>query len=210
MSTTDVRGSGAGEVPRVGTFDMKVEVVVVPVADVGRATAFYARLGWRRDVTPPGVVQFTPPGSGCSVHFGVNLTSAVPGSARGHLVVDDLRAARDALVAVGVDVDEVQHLGPDGPVAGPDPARHSYFSLATFRDPDGNSWVLQEVTTRLPGRVDPAATSFASHRDLADAMRRAEAAHAAHVQRNGVPDVDWPAWYAAYMIGEQVGTEPPT
>ena len=194
----------------MSTFDMKVEVVVIPVSDVDRATEFYRRLGWRQDVTPPGVVQFTPPGSACSVHFGANVTSAAPGSARGFLIVSDLPAARDGLVAAGIDVDEIHHAGPNGPESGLDPQRRSYFSRAELRDPDGNSWLLQEVTTRLPGRVDDAQTSFASASDLASAMRRAEAAHGEHEKRTGEPDADWPAWYAAYMVAEHAGTALPT
>ena len=134
--------------------DCKLEVMVIPVSDVDRATDFYLRLGWRQDVTPPGsgIVQLTPHGSECSVQFGAPLTSAAPGSAKGYLVVSDIVAARDALVAAGTEVGDVFHLGPDGPVSGPDPERRSYFSRAMFRDPDGNEWLLQEITERLPGR----------------------------------------------------------
>jgi catechol 2,3-dioxygenase-like lactoylglutathione lyase family enzyme len=202
MSTTD-----AG----VRTVDMKLEVIVIPVSDVDRAREFYTRLGWRLDVTPPGVVQLTPPGSSCSVQFGGNLTSAAPGSAqRTYLIVSDIEAARDQLVAAGIEVSEVFHLGPDGPESGPDPERASYRSLATFGDPDGNTWLLQEITTRLPGRVDAAATSFGSATDLAGAMRRAEAAHGEHEKRIGQADDNWPDWYAGYMVAEQAGEELPT
>jgi catechol 2,3-dioxygenase-like lactoylglutathione lyase family enzyme len=210
MSTTEVRGSGAGEVPRVGTFDMKVEVVVIPVADVERAKEFYTGLGWRLDVTPPFVVQLTPPGSATSVQFGANFTSAAPGSAFNYLVVSDVEAARDSLVAAGVEVDDFVHLGANGLEPGLDPERRSYFSRATFRDPDGNTWLLQEITTRLPGRVDATTTSFASVSDLAAAFRRAEAAHGEHERRTGERDENWPEWYASYMIAEQAGTELPT
>ena len=196
----------------VADLDQKLEVMVIPVSDVDRATDFYLKLGWRQDVTPPGsgVVQLTPHGSECSVQFGAPLTSAAPGSAKGYLVVSDVVAARDALVAAGAKVDEVFHLGPDGPVSGPDPERRSYFSRATFSDPDGNQWLMQEITTRLPGRVDATETSFGSTSDLANAMRRAEAAHGEHEKRTGVRDENWPDWYAAYMVSEQSGAELPT
>jgi catechol 2,3-dioxygenase-like lactoylglutathione lyase family enzyme len=196
----------------VADLNQKLEVMVIPVSDVDRATAFYKSLGWRQDVTPPGsgVVQFTPHGSESSVQFGAPLTSAVPGSAKGYLIVSDIVAARDALVAAGVDVSDVFHLGPSGPESGPDPERRSYFSRATFKDPDGNEWLMQEITTRLPGRVDAAATSFGSISDLANAMRRAEAAHGEHEKRTGQRDENWPDWYAAYMVAEQSGAELPT
>jgi catechol 2,3-dioxygenase-like lactoylglutathione lyase family enzyme len=196
-----------------GAVDQKLEVVVIPLSDVDRATEFYRSLGWRQDVTPPGsgVVQLTPPASRCSVQFGANLTSAAPGSAKGYLIVSDIVSARDALVAAGADVGEVFHLGPNGPVSGPDPERRSYFSRATFRDPDGNEWLMQEITTRLPGRVDATETSFGSTSDLADAMRRASVAHGEHEKRNGGQrDENWPDWYAAYIIAEQSGAELPT
>jgi catechol 2,3-dioxygenase-like lactoylglutathione lyase family enzyme len=190
---------------------MKLEVITIPVSDVDRATAFYARLGWRQDVTPPTVVQFTPPGSGCSVQFGDNRTSAAPGSAQNlFLIVSDIEAARDELTAAGVEVSDAYHLGPDGPVSGVDPERRSYFSYASFKDPDGNGWLFQEVTTRLPGRVDPAATTYASTKDLAGALRRAEVAHGDHEKRTGQIDSHWPDWYADYMVREQAGTELPS
>ncbi len=191
--------------------DMKLEVVVIPVSDVDRATEFYKRLGWRQDVTPPGsgVVQLTPPGSSCSVHFGANLTSAAPGSPKGYLIVSDVEAARKKLVAAGIAVSELFHLGAQGPAGGLDPERRSYFSLASFSDPDGNAWVLQEITTRLPGRMDSTATSFGSSSDLASAFRRAEAAHGEHEKRTGQRDANWPEWYAAYMAAEQAGGELP-
>jgi catechol 2,3-dioxygenase-like lactoylglutathione lyase family enzyme len=193
----------------VRDVDMKLEVVVIPVADVDRATEFYGRLGWRQDRTPPGVVQFTPHGSGCSVQFGSNLSSAAPGSAREYLIVSDVEAARDTLVATGIEVGEVFHRGPDGQGSGPDPDHRSYLSLASFTDPDGNNWLLQEVTTRLPGRVDAAETSFGSASDLASAMRRAAAAHGEHEKRIGEADANWPDWYAEYMVRERIGAEPP-
>jgi catechol 2,3-dioxygenase-like lactoylglutathione lyase family enzyme len=148
---------------------MKFEVVVIPVSDVERAKEFYRRLRWRLDVTPPSVVQFTPPGSGCSVQFGTNLTSAAPGSAKGYLIVSNIEAARDALVAAGIEVGEIFHIGPSGRESGPDPEHRTYCSRAEFSDPDGNVWLLQEITTRLPGRVDPGATSFGSASDLESA-----------------------------------------
>ncbi len=194
----------------VTDLDQKLEVVVIPVSDVDRATDFYEKLGWRQDVTPPGVVQLTPHGSDCSVQFGATLTSAAPGSAKGYLVVSDIVAARDALIAAGAGVSDVFHLGPDGPESGPDPERRSYFSRASFKDPDGNEWLMQEITTRLPGRVDASATSFASTGDLANAMQRAEAAHGEHEKRTGQRDENWPDWYAAYMVAEQSGAELPS
>ena len=205
--------------PSAGTVDMKLEVVVIPVSDVDRAKRFYGDLGWRLDADfvvgdAFRVVQFTPPGSPCSIHFGTGLTSAVPGSARGlYLVVSDIEAARAELVDRGVDVSEVFHRAGPGkpPVSGPDPARRSYFSYATFSDPDGNEWLLQEVTTRFPGRIDSNATSFASASDLASAMRRASAAHGEHEKRTGGQrDENWPDWYAAYMVAEQAGKELPS
>ena len=206
-------------------MDTKLEVVVIPVSDAGRAKEFYGRLGWRLDADFPfdngfRVVQFTPPGSGCSIQFGTNITSAAPGSAQGlYLIVSDIEAARGDLAARGAEVSEVFHAGtpgaqfqPDGTsgrVSGPAPGHASYGSFATFSDMDGNSWLLQELTTRLPGRVDPAETAFASAADLASALRRAEAAHGEHEKRTGQADANWPDWYAAYMVAEQAGTELP-
>lgn len=198
----------------LATIDMKLEVVVIPVSDAERAEQFYRRLGWRQDVTPPGygVFQFTPHGSACSVQFGKNLTSAAPGSAqRTYLIVSDIEAARNALIAAGIEVSDVFHLGPNGLVAGPDPEHGTYRSVATFNDPDGNSWLLQEITTRLPGRIDSGITSFGSASDLATALRRAEAAHGEHEKRTGGQrDANWPEWYAEYMAAEQAGIELPT
>jgi catechol 2,3-dioxygenase-like lactoylglutathione lyase family enzyme len=192
------------------TVDMKLEVVVIPVSDVERAKVFYQRLGWRLDATPSGVAQFTPPGSGCSVQFGGNRTTAAPGSAQGlWLIVSDLQAALDKMAAAGIEADEVYHIGANGKASGLDPERHTYRSFASFRDPDGNRWVLQEVTARLPGRIDPAATSFGSASDLANALRRAEAAHGEHEKRTGARDENWPDWYAEYIAAEQAGTKLP-
>jgi len=211
--TNAIRDNNANE-PKVAAVDMKLEVIVIPVSDVERAEQFYRRLGWRQDVTPPGsgVFQFTPPGSACSVQFGKNLTSAAPGSAqRNYLIVSDIEAARNALVVSGVDVGEIFHITPDGPVTGLDPERGTYRSRALFSDPDGNSWLLQEITTRLPGRIDSGVTSFGSVSDLASAFRRTEAAHGEHEKRTGGQrDENWPDWYAAYMAAEQAGTELPT
>jgi len=190
---------------------MKLEAIVIPVSDVDRAEDFYRKLGWRQDVTPPGsgVFQFTPHGSACSVQFGKTLTSAAPGSAqRTYLIVSDIAAARDALMEAGIEVSEIFHLGPNGPLSGPDPDHGSYRSLATFSDPDGNSWLLQEITTRLSGRIDSGVTSFGSVSDLASAFRRTEAAHGEHEKRTGGQrDENWPDWYAAYMAAEQAGPE---
>ena len=197
----------------VAMVDMKLEVVVIPVSDVDRAEEFYKRLGWRQDVTPPGsgVFQFTPHGSACSVQFGKNLTSAAPGSVqRTYLIVTDIETARDELVAAGIEVSGIFHFGPDGFLSGPDPERGTYRSLATFSDPDGNSWLLQEITSRLPGRVDTGVTSFGSVSDLSKALRRAEAAHGEHEKRTGGQrDENWPDWYATYMAAEQTGGELP-
>jgi catechol 2,3-dioxygenase-like lactoylglutathione lyase family enzyme len=225
MSTTEDR-SDASATPNVGRVDQKLEVVVIPVSDAERAKEFYGRLGWRLDADRASgddfrIIQFTPPGSDCSIQFGTNITSAAPGSAQSlYLVVSDIQAARDELVALGVEVSEVFHEGapgarfhrpgPGGRVRGPAPGHGSYGSFLSFSDPDGNGWLYQEVTTRLPGRVDAAATSFSSVSDLADAMRRAEVAHGEHEKRIGAADPDWPDWYAAYMVAEQAGTELPT
>jgi catechol 2,3-dioxygenase-like lactoylglutathione lyase family enzyme len=223
MSTNPIRSIDPTTVAKV---DMKVEVIVIPVSDVDRAKQFYAGLGWRLDADFPfdngfRVVQFTPPGSACSVQFGARITSAAPGSAQGmYLVVSDIQAARDALAARGVDISDVFHSATPGaqfqPPAtsgrlhGPAPDHATYSSYATFNDPDGNSWLLQEITTRLAGRIDPANATFASASDLASALRRAEAAHGEHEKRIGKADPDWPDWYAAFMVAEQAGTGLPT
>ncbi len=226
MSTTEDRSSDTSGVPGTGGVDMKLEVIVIPVSDVDRAKEFYAGLGWRLDADRAGdgfrLIQFTPPGSACSVQFGTNLTSAAPGSAQTTLlIVSDIQAAYDDLVSRGVKVSEAFHCATgavcrfrDGDgvferVGGPAPDHASYGSYAAFSDPDGNSWVFQEVTTRLPGRVDTAETAYASTADLANAMRRASAAHGEHEKRIGAADPDWPDWYAAYMVAEQAGTELP-
>jgi predicted enzyme related to lactoylglutathione lyase len=193
----------------VGRVDMKIEVVVIPVSDVERAKEFYKKVGWRLDVTPPTVVQFTPPGSGCSVQFGKTLSSAALGSAKSYLIVSNIVAAREKLIAAGIEVGEFFHIGPAGPVSGLDPERRSYGSRAAFSDPDGNVWLLQEVTTRLAGRVESGATAFTSASDLASALRRAEAAHGQHEKRLGHADANWPDWYAEYMVREQSGEELP-
>ncbi|MGA8187839.1 MAG: VOC family protein [Candidatus Sulfotelmatobacter sp.] len=206
--TIEVRSNDASDAS-VTKIDMKLEVVVIPVSDVDRAKEFYRRLGWRLDVTPPGVVQFTPPGSGCSVQFGKTLTSAAPGSAKGYLIVSDIVAARNQLVAAGIEVSEFFHIGPEGRVSGLDPERRTYRSRASFNDPDGNVWLLQEITTRLPGRVDAGVTSFGSASDLAGALRRAAAAHGKHEKRIGEADPNWPDWYAEYVVREQTGEELP-
>ena len=214
MSTMEVRSSDAARSAGIARIDMKLEVVVIPVSDVDRAKEFYERIGWRLNADrSPGedfrLVQFTPPGSWCSVHFGKNVTSAAPGSAKAFLVVSDIEAARDQLVAAGVEVGEFFHDGPEGRGSGLHPERLSYRSRALFSDPDGNGWQLQEVTTRLPGRVEPGATSFGSASDLASALRRAEAAHGEHEKRIGQRDANWPDWYADYMVAEQSGKELP-
>ena len=212
MSTTATRTKDATTDARVGKVDMKLEVVTIPVSDVERATKFYLSLGWRQDVTPPGsgVVQFTPPGSSCSIQFGTNRTSAAPGSAQNQfLIVSDIQAARDELVGRGVKVSEIFHLAAGGQASGPDPERRSYYSLTTFSDPDGNSWLMQEITTRLPGRIDAKETAFGSASDLASAMWRAALAHGEHEKRTGQHDENWPTWYAAYMVAAQHGTELP-
>jgi catechol 2,3-dioxygenase-like lactoylglutathione lyase family enzyme len=183
------------------------------VSDFDREKQFYLYLGWRldSDFIFPGlrVVQVTPHGSACSLQFGTNLTQAAPGSGKGYIIVSDIEAARKGVLAAGVPVGEIFHLGPNGPEPGLDPERLSYRSRAEFTDPDGNSWVLQEVTTRLPGRVEPGPTSFASASDLASALKRAELAHGQHEARTGQRDENWPAWYAEYMVREQAGTELP-
>src|SRR5436309_7665383 len=215
-STKAVRTNDATRNASVARVDMKLEVVVIPVSDVDRAKAFDGRLGWRLDADFASgddfrVIQFTPPGSGCSVIFGKNVTPAAPGSAQGlYLIVSDIAAARDQLRGRGVEVSEVFHsdgvyAGADEPylfgrrrISGPDPEHGTYRSFASFRDPDGNGWLFQEVTTRLAGRIDSAATTFATANDLASALRRAEAAHGKHEARTGGKrDENWPDWYAA-------------
>jgi catechol 2,3-dioxygenase-like lactoylglutathione lyase family enzyme len=229
MTITETRSETTSGPAPVRPVDMKFEIAVIPVSDVDRAKAFYGGLGWRLDAdfADPDqgfrVLQFTPPGSGCSIIFGANVTDAAPGSAQGlYLIVSDVAAARDELLARGVEVSEVFHDGA-GKYQGPDepylfgrvraPGRHpdgsSYRSFASFRDPDGNGWLFQEVTNRLPGRVE-AATSFASRAELAAALKRAEGAHGEYETRMGRGrDENWPEWYAAYLVAEQSGEELP-
>jgi len=209
--------------------DMKLEVVVIPVSDVDRAKRFYGGLGWRLDADFAAgdwrVIQFTPPGSPCSVIFGRNVTAAAPGSAQGlYLIVSDIEAARADLLGRGVAIGEVfhgagdVHAGTDEPylfgtrrVSGADPDRGSYGSYASFKDPDGNGWLFQEITARLPGRVDAGDTSFTSSNELAAALRRASVAHGEHEKRTGGQrDENWPDWYADYIVKEQAGKELPT
>jgi len=228
MSTIEKR-SEAAAAQSARKLDMKLEVVVIPVSDVDRAKEFYSKLGWRLDAEFGSgddfrIMQFTPPGSGASVIFGKNVTAAAPGSAKGlYLVVSDIEAARKELLARGIAVSDAfhhegdVHTGPDEPylfgrrrVSGPDPERRTYQSYASFNDPDGNGWLLQEVTARLPGRVDPNETTFSSVVDVASALRRAAAAHGEHEKRNGGQhDVNWPDWYAEYIVREQAGQELP-
>jgi catechol 2,3-dioxygenase-like lactoylglutathione lyase family enzyme len=224
MSSAQTSSERAGK-GSTGAVDMKLEAVVIAVSDVDRAKEFYGGLGWRLDADVAAgddfrIIQFTPPGSGCSIQFGKGLTSASPGSTQDlYLIVSDIEAARDALAAHGVEVGEAFHEAKPGgrfhdagtsaraDGASPD---GSYRTFATFSDPDGNGWLLQEITTRLPGRIDPAATEFGSASDLAQALRRAAAAHGEHEKRTGEEDANWPDWYAEYMVREQAGEELPT
>jgi catechol 2,3-dioxygenase-like lactoylglutathione lyase family enzyme len=222
--TTEIK-----EKARTTAVDMKLEIVVIPVSDVDRAKRFYSNLGWRLDADFAAgddyrVIQFTPPGSASSVIFGKNVTAAVPGSAQGlYLIVSDIEAARSQLLGRGVEVSEVFHhagdvyAGPDEPflfgrlrVSGPDPAHGSYRSFASFRDPDGNGWLFQEVTARLPGRADADDTTFTSSTELASALRRAAAAHGEHEKRTGEHDANWPDWYAEYIVQEHAGKPLPS
>jgi catechol 2,3-dioxygenase-like lactoylglutathione lyase family enzyme len=224
-SKYEVRGNDATSDGNLAAIDLKLEAIVIPVSDVDRAKEFYGNLGWRLDADFPfdngfRVVQFTPPGSGCSVQFGTKITSATPGSAEGlYLIVSNIEAAHDQLIAHGATVSDVFHAGRPGaqfePVGtagrleGAALDRASYSSFVTFSDPDGNGWLLQEVTVRLPGRVDTAEAAFASVNDLATALRRAAAAHGRHEERIGHADINWPDWYAEYMVREQSGDELP-
>jgi catechol 2,3-dioxygenase-like lactoylglutathione lyase family enzyme len=204
-------GAGADQV------DMKFEVVVIPVAHVDRSKEFYSKLGWRLDADFPfdngfRVVQFTPPGSGCSVQFGTKMTSAVPGSAQGlYLIVSDVEAARKDLVARGIGVSELFHPGTPGSqfqidgsgrVSGPAPEHASYNSFATFRDPDGNGWLFQEVTTRLPGR----GLSNLDVTTLTGLLQEAEKHHGEYEAT--APKHHWSGWYAAYIVARQDGKTP--
>jgi len=221
MSPTATRTKDAAAAANVGTVDLKLEAITIPVSDPDRAKEFYTRLGWRLDADfrqgDAIAIQFTSPGSGCSIHFGKNLTTAAPGSVQGlWLVASDIEAARADLLARGVEVSEVFHwagwnrIAPGARVSGPAPGRQSYASFVTFSDPDGNGWVVQEITTRLPGRV-AGDTTYASVADLVQALKRASEAHGEHEKRNGgVRDENWPEWYAAYMVAESAGTALPT
>jgi catechol 2,3-dioxygenase-like lactoylglutathione lyase family enzyme len=215
MSATERHDSSRDAI--VGQVDTKLEVEVIAVSDVDRSKAFYERLGWRLDddaapLDGLRIVQFTPPGSGTSVDFGLGLTTAAPGSAVSGLTVSDIEVAHAELAGRGIDVSDIWH-GPPFPVEarqpGPDPERTSYGSFFSFTDPDGNTWLVQEVTTRLPGRMNAAETGYVSTADLESALRRAEAAHGEHEKRSG-QDENWAAWYAAYMAAEQAGTDLPT
>ena len=223
MNTTEGRTGDVSATASVKDVDLKLEVVVIPVADIDRAKAFYGGLGWRLDADFSfdngfRVVQFTPPGSSASIQFGTAMSPSTPGSAQNlYLIASDIEAARAELVGRGAEVSEVFHpaepgaqFRPDtnGHVGGPSP--DSYSSFATFSDPDNNGWLLQEVTARLPGRIASTTTSFESASDLASALRRAEAAHGEHETRTGQADADWPDWYAQYLTAEQAGTELPT
>jgi predicted enzyme related to lactoylglutathione lyase len=215
----DVRATG------IVKADLKLEVVVIPVSDIDRAKKFYDKLGWRFDAdfrfdNGFRIVQFTPPGSACSIQFGTNLTPAIPGSVRAlYLIVSNIEAARNEIADRGVEISEVFHPvtpggqfqmdGSSGRARGPAPNHATYSSFATFSDPDGNGWLLQEITARLPGRIDATQTAFASASDLAAALRRAEAAHTEHERRTGQRDANWPDWYAQYMVSEQSGQEVP-
>lgn len=225
MATLDeLRNTEATSGTSDNSVGMKLEAVVIPVSDVERAKNFYTQLGWRLDADFSfdngfRVVQFTPPGSGCSIQFGTKITSAAPGSVRGlYLIVSDIAVARNQLIARGIEASEVFHAGtpgaqfqPDGRgrVSGPAPDHASYGSFVIFSDPDSNGWLLQEVTARLPGRMAATTAIYASSTDLASALRRAEAAHGQHEKRIGHADKDWLDWYARFMCAEQEGTEPP-
>ena len=229
MKSPQAHSEAAIETPSARKVDMRLEVVVIPVSDVDRAKRFYVGLGWRLDADFAAggefrVIQLTPPGSGCSIIFGKNVTAAAPGSARGlYLIVSDIEAARADLLGRGVEISEAFHdaggvyAGTDEPylfgrlrVRGSDPEHRSYRSYASFSDPDGNGWLLQEVTARLPGRVDPRTTTFSSSTELATALRRAAAAHGEHEKRTGQHDADWPGWYAEYIVREQAGKPLPS
>jgi catechol 2,3-dioxygenase-like lactoylglutathione lyase family enzyme len=210
MGSTQMSNERATGTPNAGMVDMKLEVVVIPVSDVDRAKRFYGDLGWRLDAdfavgNAFRVVQFTPPGSPCSIHFGTGLTSAGPGSARGlYLIVSDIEAARAELVGRGVDASEVFHRAGPGqpPLNGADPQRRSYVSFATFSDPDGNGWLLQEINTRLPGR----GLSSMDVATLTDLLREAEERHGKYEPT--APKHHWSGWYAAYIVARQRGRTP--
>jgi catechol 2,3-dioxygenase-like lactoylglutathione lyase family enzyme len=217
MSSTQMRGESEINVSRAQRVEMKLEVVVIPVADVERSKRFYTDLGWRLDADFKvgeefHAVQFTPVGSACSIHFGKGITSAAPGSAGGCiLAVSDIEAARKELIDRGVTVGDVFHReGPGKPaIKGVHPQRNTYSSFASFSDPDGNTWLLQEVTSRLPGRLDTTDVTFSSSADLATALKRAETAHIEHEKRTGERDAQWSAWYAEYLVNERAGKPSP-
>jgi len=211
VSTTQMSKEQANTIPTTDTVDERLEVIVLPVSDVERAKRFYEGLGWRLDADFSAgadwrVVQFTPPGSACSIHFGKGLTPAVPGSVQGlYLIVDDIEEARAALNARGAGVSEAFHFaggarvtGTEGRVPGPDPQGRSYTTWASFSDPDGNGWLLQEIKTRLPGRgfSNDVAT-------LTTLLREAESRHGAY--EASAPKHHWSGWYAAFIIARQRG-----
>ena len=204
MSSTQASSTQATQVSSAGMVDMKLEVVVIPVSDVDRAKRFYVGLGWRLDadiVLGPDrrIVQLTPPGSDCSIHFGKGITKAAPGSAQGTiLVVNDMESARTELTDHGVEVSNPFHIGPSGPVPGADPEGRSYATRASFSDPDGNGWVLQEIKTRLPGRGlgNDVAT-------VTQLLREAEERHGAYEAT--APKHHWSDWYAAYIVARERG-----
>jgi len=217
MATVGAINNGSISGASAAKVDMKFEVIVIPVADVDRSKAFYTKLGWRLDADFPfdngfRVVQFTPPGSGCSVQFGTKITTAEPGSAQGlYLIVSDVEAARKELVARGVEVSEVFHTSKpgaqfrpesNGRVSGPDPDHRSYSSFATFSDPDGNTWLFQEITTRLPGR----GLSNLDVPTLTDLLRETEQHHGEYEPT--APKHHWSGWYAAYIVARQDGKTP--
>ncbi|WP_426609841.1 VOC family protein [Bradyrhizobium sp. McL0616] len=229
MTTTEMNRETDAKPAKSRRVDLKLEVIVIPVSDVDRAKLFYANLGWRLDADFASgdgwrVIQFTPPGSACSVIFGKNVTAAAPGSAQGlYLIVSDLEAARQDLLDRGVKVSDPfhsagdVHAGPDEPylsgrvrVNGADPQRGSYSSFASFSDPDGNGWLFQEITTRLPGRIEATETTFTSSSELAGALRRAAEAHGEHEKRTGGHDDNWQDWYADYIVREQAGQPLPS
>jgi catechol 2,3-dioxygenase-like lactoylglutathione lyase family enzyme len=217
MSSTQISSEQAIRDSSAESVDLKLEVVVIPVSDVDRAKRFYGSLGWRLDADFPfdngfRVVQFTPPGSACSIQFGTKITSAAPGAAQSlYLVVDDIEAARQALMTRGVAISEVFHAGTPGAqfqsdgrsarVSGPAPDHASYGSFATFSDPDGNSWLLQEIKTRLPGRglsIDGAT--------LTDLLKETEERHGKYEPT--APKHHWSIWYAAYLVARERGRTP--
>ena len=215
MSSTQTSNESAAKVPSTGIVDTKLEVVILPVSDVERAKRFYMSLGWRLDADFASgedwrAVQLTPPGSPCSVIFGKGFTAAVPGSVQGtFLVVDDVAAARAKLIGHGVDVSEVFHfegplsvIGTNGRAPGPDPQGRSYSSWASFSDPDGNSWMLQEVKTRLPGR----GFSNLDVPTLTELLRETEEHHGEYEPT--APKHHWSAWYAAYIVARERGRTP--